>query len=333
MSVVPITLLFADGAARRIDAEVGESVVSAAANAGLGLLTDCSNGQCGTCTANLVAGNIELGSYDKAVLPDSDREDGVILTCVSKVSGPCVVEFPYDSSEALTEEAPPMDGRIVSLSQVAAETILLEVEIDEPIDFEPGQYVRMRPPGSEEWRSYSMACCSGAQRLAFYIRLVEGGSFSTWLTESAQVGDHLELSEPHGSFFLRHEARPRLFIAGGTGLAPFLAMLESIAKDPTQGAVPTTLLIGVRTGAHLFAVDQLKSLRERVPSLNVQYAAESDPAEGCHSGYATELIDSLGVPPDARVYLCGPPPMVEAGRNAAEAAGLPRRDMLCERFN
>src|SRR3546814_16999761 len=88
----------------------------------------------------------------------------------------------------------------------------------------------MRPPGSEEWRSYSMACCSGAQRLAFYIRLVEGGSFSTWLTESAQVGGHLELSEPHGSFFLRHEARPRLFIAGGTGLAPFLAMLESIDR-------------------------------------------------------------------------------------------------------
>lgn len=333
MGGVPITLLFADGVSRRIEAQLGESVVSAAENAGLTLLTDCSNGQCGTCAASLVAGSLELGNYDKAVLPDSDRLNGAVLTCISRVTGPCAVEFPYDSSEALTEESRPLDGCIATLEQVAAETMLLEIDVSDPVDFEPGQYVRLQPPGTEEWRSYSMASCSNARRLAFYVRLVDGGRFSTWLKESAQVGDGLEITEPHGSFFLRREPRPRLFIAGGTGLAPFLSMLESIAGDPELGQIPTTLLVGVRTGRHLFALQQLESLRQRIPSLTVQYAAEQDPVDNCHSGYATELITSMEVPGDTRVYLCGPPAMVEAGRTAAEAAGLPRRDMLCERFN
>jgi 3-phenylpropionate/trans-cinnamate dioxygenase ferredoxin reductase subunit len=109
-------------------------------------------------------------------------------------------------------------------------------------------------------------------------------------------------------------------------------MLESIAQDPRRQAIPTTLQVGVRTGAHLFAVDQLQRLRERWPALAVHYAAECHPAQGCHNGYATELVSSVQAPPGTRVYLCGPPAMVEAGRSAAEAAGLPRRDMLCERF-
>src|SRR5690606_31288207 len=103
-------------------------------------------------------------------------------------------------------------------------------------------------------------------------------------------------------------------------------------QDPQQMAIPTTLLVGGRTGAHLFAQEQLQALTQRWPDLAVRYAAECDPVEGCHNGYATELISGLTVTPDTRVYLCGPPAMVEAGRSAAQDAGLPRRDMLCERF-
>ncbi len=333
MTTIPITLLFADGASRRIETQAGVSVVAAATEAGLNLLTDCSNGQCGTCTANLVSGGIELGHYDRAVLPDSDRADGTILTCISQVTEPCVVEFPYDISEATAEEPEPIEARVLSVERVADETFRLELEIDDALVFEPGQYVRMRPSGGADWRSYSMANVPGASKLVFYIRLVEGGSFSTWLSTSAAPGATLELSHPRGSFFLRKESRPRLFVAGGTGLAPFLSMLDSIADREEERAIPTVLLLGVRTGSHLFAVSQLAALQEKWPELQLRFAAELDPVENCHAGYATDLIGSLALGPSTRVYLCGPPPMVEAGRTAAEAAGVPRKDMLCERFN
>ncbi|RYZ13116.1 MAG: 2Fe-2S iron-sulfur cluster binding domain-containing protein [Comamonadaceae bacterium] len=335
MTTVPITLLFADGASRRFPAMAGQSVASAAAEAGLHLLTDCSNGQCGTCTAQLISGDLELGDYDRAVLPDADRKAGAVLTCVSRVSGPCAVELPYDLSEATAEELPPIVGRIAVLEHVALETLRLEVDVDQPVDFQPGQYMRLRGRGEADWRSYSMANASGAMRLVFFVRLVEGGVFSTWLTTQARVGAELELSEPHGSFFLRHEPRPRLFVAGGTGLAPFLSMLEAIAADSRAPAArpPTTLLLGARSGEHLFALDQLERLRERLPDLQVKLAAETAPPEQCHAGYATDLIATLGLDPATRIYLCGPPPMVEAGRAAAQAVGLARGDMLCERFN
>src|SRR5690606_15168764 len=117
------------------------------------------------------SGNVELDDYDPSVLPDEDRECGAILSCVSRVTGPCVIELPYDLAEASSEEAPPQEGKVIAIEQVAKETIRLEVAIDTPMAFHPGQYVRIRPAGTEEWRSYSMANASGATNLVFYVRI------------------------------------------------------------------------------------------------------------------------------------------------------------------
>ena len=328
-SPIPVTLLFADGVSQRLAVPCGGKLMDAAHEAGLNLLTDCSNGQCGTCTAQLVSGSVELDDYLSAVLPDDDRAAGAVLPCVCKVSAPCAIEFPYDSTEALSEEPAPMAAQVTAIEQVASEVIRLEVQVADDVVFEPGQYVRIRPEGTDVSRSYSMANAPGVNRLEFFIRSVPGGAFSQWLA-GAKVGDALELSAPHGTFFLRDEDRPRLFVAGGTGVAPFLSMLRSMARQPT--AQRTTFVIGARTPGHLFAMDELQSLGAQLQGIDLRIAVEQDAAQGCHAGYPTDLIHQLGLDPSTRVYLCGPPPMVEAGRKAAEAAGLPRADVLCERF-
>lgn len=329
-STVPVTLLFSDGVAHRLEVPCGQKIVEAASEAGFSLLTDCSNGQCGTCTAQLLSGKVEMDDYDTAILPDEDRAAGAVLPCVCHPASPCVVEFPYESSEALAEEPPLIDGEVAAVSQVASETVLLEVSIPEGIQFEPGQYVRIQPAGTDISRSYSMANAPGSNRLEFFVRLVPDGAFSGWLAQ-ARAGDKVQLSVPHGTFFLRDEDRPRLFVAGGTGVAPFLSMLRSMGV--AARALPTTFLIGARTPGHLFAQSELQALRQALPHVDVKLAVEQDAAADCHQGYATDLIAGLGLDSATRVYLCGPPPMVEAGRKAAEAAGLPRQDVLCERFN
>lgn len=328
-TTIPVTLLFADGVAHRLSVPCGGRLIEAASEAGLNLLTDCSNGQCGTCTAELVSGQVEMDDYDRAVLPDDDRDSGTVLPCVCRVNTACAIEFPYDSTEAMAEEPDPILATVTAVEQVASETVRLEIQVPEALSFEPGQYVRLQPPGADFHRSYSMANVPGSDRLQFFIRLVPDGAFSQWLA-TAKAGDPLELSTPHGTFFLRDEERPRLFVAGGTGVAPFLSMLRSMAAKPS--AQPTTVLIGARTAGHLFAIDELNSLREQLQGVNLQIAVEQEASEGCHQGYATDLIPALGLDPSTRVYLCGPPPMVEAGRRAAEAAGLKKSDVLCERF-
>ena len=325
----PVTLLFADGVSQRIAVPCGGKLIEAAQEAGLNLLTDCSNGQCGTCTAQLVSGSVDLDDYDSAVLTDADRASGTVLPCVCRASGPCAIELPYDSSDAMSEEPAPVVAQVTAVEQVASETVRLEVQLPEAVAFEPGQYVRITPAGADFHRSYSMANVPGTDRLQFFIRLVPGGAFSEWLA-GAKPGDAVELSAPHGTFFLRQEDRPRLFVAGGTGVAPFLSMLRAMADQPT--AQRTTFLIGARTPGHLFALDELRQLGEKLQGMELQVAVEQDADAGCHAGYATDLIPQLGLDPSTRVYLCGPPPRVEAGRRAAAAAGLPAADVLCERF-
>ena len=82
----PVTLLFADGVSQRIAVPCGGKLIEAAQEAGLNLLTDCSNGQCGTCTAQLVSGSVDLDDYDSAVLTDADRASGTVLPCVCRAS-------------------------------------------------------------------------------------------------------------------------------------------------------------------------------------------------------------------------------------------------------
>ncbi|HMS05462.1 MAG TPA: 2Fe-2S iron-sulfur cluster binding domain-containing protein [Burkholderiaceae bacterium] len=328
-----VTLLFSDGISAHLAVPHGDRLVEAAAQAGLGLLMDCSNGQCGTCAARCVSGTVELGDYDASVLPDDEREDGAILCCVSTVTAPAVIELPYESSEASADEPPAQQGRVLAVTPVAEEVIRLDVEVPEAIRFLPGQYVRLKPAGQSEWRSYSMANRSGERHLVFYIRVVEKGAFSTWLTTDAGTGSALEVGPARGSFFLRNEPRPRLFVAGGTGVAPFMAMLEQIVQDSEQArSVPTRLLIGARTGGHFFGQQALDALRARIAGLEVVYAAEAQAPQGVHPGYATDLIAPGSITPDTRVYLCGPPPMVEAARAAAVKAGARKSDVLCERF-
>ncbi len=326
---IPVTLLFADGVSQRLAVPCGGRLMEAAAKAGLNLLTDCSNGQCGTCTAQLVSGAVEMEAYDAAILTDADRAVGAVLPCVCRVSIPCAIEFPYDSSEALSEEPAPMAAEVAAIEQVASEIVRLEIQVAQDVVFEPGQYVRIQPAGTDVSRSYSMANAPGVNRLEFFIRCVPGGAFSLWLG-AAKVGDAVELSAPHGTFFLRDEDRPRLFVAGGTGIAPFLSMLRSMAVQPTSQR--TTVVIGARTPGHLFAIEEIRRLGTQLSGMDLQIAIEQDASDECHTGYPTDLIAGLGLAPTTRVYLCGPPPMVEAGRRAAEAAGLARTDVLCERF-
>lgn len=330
-TTIPVTLLFSDGVSRRLQVPCGHNLVESASAAGLNLLTDCSNGQCGTCTAQLVSGKVDLQEYDPSVLPDEDREDGVVLPCVCKVTAPCAIEFPYDSTEALSEEPEPMPAEVTAIDQVASEIVRLELTVGETIVFEPGQYVRIHPKGTEFSRSYSMANVPGTDRLEFYIRIVPGGAFSSWLAD-AKAGDVVDISAPHGTFFLRHEDRPRLFVAGGTGLAPFLSMLRAVAAEPTKPQPRTTVVIGARTPGHLIAMDELEQLRATLPDVAIHLAVEQGDGPAAHRGYPTDLIAQLQLDADTRIYLCGPPPMVEAGRSAAESVGLPRKEVLCERF-
>ena len=99
------------------------------------------------------------------------------------------------------------------------------------LGFLPGQYATIEVPDTGLQRAYSFSSGVRMGQVSFLIRNVPGGLMSGFLKDRARPGDAITLSGPFGSFYLRHIQRPVLMLAGGTGLAPFLAMLDKIVAS------------------------------------------------------------------------------------------------------
>ena len=227
----------------------GETVLDAAYRNQINLPMDCSDGVCGTCKGSCQQGQYELGEeYIEEALTDDEAEQGMILTCQMVPSSDCVVNIPAASSLCKTGNLE-TSGTVAEVNLVSATAIELKITADEDIAFLPGQYVNIRIPGTSESRAYSFSSRPGSRELNFLIRNVPGGLMSSWLVGQAKTGDKVTLAGPMGIFYLRPVGRPLLMLAGGTGLAPFLSMLEHL--QGSGAGQPVHLIYGVTREADI----------------------------------------------------------------------------------
>jgi benzoate/toluate 1,2-dioxygenase reductase subunit len=330
---LPVQFVFSDGHCRTLQVDEGASILGASRDAGLALLVDCRQGGCGTCQARLSTGRVDMDEYTEGVLSDAEARDGMILVCRARASGPAVIELPYSSSDALAaQDEVPSRATVLGVEKIAMDTVALNLAVGQKLHYLPGQYVNIAPDASFE-RSFSMAAAPGSNELRFAIAVRPDGRFARWL-DRARPGEEVQLSPARGTFFLRGDARPKVMIAGGTGLAPFLAMLEALANGPhEQRSAPVQLLLGARSDAHLFGLATLEQLRERLPGMRVFIACD-EVSEGSRvrKGRVTDLLQDIDIDRTATIYACGPPPMVEAARQAMRQRRMPPRQFLAEKF-
>ena len=104
-----------------------------------------------------------------------------------------------------------------------------------------------------------------------------------------------------------------------------------VAEGTDNVKVGTVIALLAGEGEDASAVAPARVEKAEEPEVE-QEAAESGAPDGCHPGYPTDLITPQLLPPGTRVYLCGPPAMVDAARQAAVRAGARRTEVLCERF-
>ncbi len=328
-----IALSFEDGVTRFIDCRPGESVLDAAYRQRINLPMDCSDGVCGTCKCRCEQGAYDLGDdYIEEALSADEAGQGLVLTCQMKPSSDCVVAVPQPSTACKTGTASfeATVRRIVPHGDAALE-LELEVAADAaaPV-FLPGQYVNIDVPGSGRTRSYSFSSAPGVRRCSFLIKQVPDGLMSGYLGR-AQPGETLSLTGPMGSFYLRDVQRPLLMLAGGTGLAPFLSMLEVLAGS--DGTPPVQLLYAVTREQDLVLVEQLQAYAERLP--NFRFATIVAAAESAHprKGFVTDhLVADMLYGGTVDVYLCGPPPMVDAVRRHLAELGVTPASFHYEKF-
>lgn len=331
MTTFNIALNFEDGVTRVIQCDDDEKVTDAAFRQKINLPMDCRDGVCGTCKCFAEKGEYELEFYMDESMSDEEAEQGYVLTCQMIPESDCVLRVP--ASSAVCKTAPEaVAGAVAGVDRLSETSFALRVTLDKPINFLPGQYVNMTVPGTGKHRSYSFSSAPGASEGTFLIRNLPGGVMSSYLGERAQAGDAVTLTGPMGAFYLRPIARPQLWLAGGTGLAPFLSMLEQVAEQGSDH--PIVLYYAVTRAADLVELDRVQRLADKIGNVTVITILAAPEDDHDRKGFVTDHVTAEDLKDgDCDVYLCGPPPMVDAVRAHFAKLGQEPANFYFEKFN
>jgi benzoate/toluate 1,2-dioxygenase reductase subunit len=330
-----IALQFEDGVTRFISCNPNEKLSDAAYRQKVNIPLDCRDGACGTCRGHCESGQYDMppDSYIEDALEEKDAAAGYVLACQMRPTSDCVVKIPATSAACKTGVGD-FAGTIAAVEQLSASTIRFSVALDAPdeLDFLPGQYVNVAVPGAGQTRSYSFSSAPGAAHASFVVRNVPNGLMSTWLTAQAQPGQPMSFSGPYGSFYLRPLQRPLLLLAGGTGIAPFLSMLDVLAaKGFSQ---PVRMVYAVTNDHDLVGLDQLERIAASHPQFEYVTTVAADASVHPRKGYATAHVEPGWLNGgDVDVYLCGPVPMVEAVRGWLDSTGVKPASFHFEKFS
>lgn len=320
-----------DQATLEAPVSAGESLLTAARNAGWELPSMCRAGSCGMCRARLVQGPvIESTGKDDLAADISTERDVLLCSTQPSQAGPIEIALPYGLAEIGTQSTPVRSGRITELDRCAANTIRMVIQLDDDpehgiaLQFDPGQYAYMYSPDADVERPFSFANCGNWEGTAeLVIKLRPQGRFSGWLDSSARVSDAVRLTGPCGTFTLQDNGRhPRWFVCGGTGIAPALSMMRRMAEwMETQ---PVRLIWGVVHEGELFGLDTLAGLNLTgglTTDITVEQPSPTWPGSvGTAVDVLHERLAEAQEPCD--IYICGSPAFVNAARASVAATDI-----------
>lgn len=327
-----VALNFEDGVTKVIRVGDFETIMDAAYKARINIPSDCRDGACGTCKSFCDSGSFDPGDFVDDAMTEEELDKGYLLTCQALPESDMSINIP-GTSEAAKTSAATFTSTVKALDKHSETTISFTLDVDnrEDLAFLPGQYVNIKVPGTQEVRSYSMSSGPAADDASFMVRITAQGAMSEYLRDRAAIGDSIEFSGPYGSFFLREPKRPLLLLAGGTGLAPLSSILEKLTdKDPGQ---PVHLIYGVTREADIVGLDWLKDYESRLSQFTWDLIASEPDTSAPHTGYVTQIITAEHLNDgDVDIYLCGPPPMVNAVSSWLDAEGVQPANFYFERF-
>jgi p-cymene monooxygenase electron transfer component len=317
----------------QLTVEPGETILEQALKKGAPYPHDCTVGTCGACRTKLISGKVDAITPFGYTLSREELEAGYILACqaVPKTELVVEVELQSDTIEHVTTSA-----RLVEVTPLTHDIMRMVWDTELPLNYRAGQYLNMRWNDGAVHRSYSLATApekTGQTRLVTFIRHVPGGAFTDSLFSGEAEKFSYELDGPHGQFWLRPGKGPMLCIAGGSGLAPIVSLLEDASRKRTRR--DCVLLFGGRGKRDLYCETEIAAVRtawtagfDFWPVLSE--TPEPDLRAGMVTAHIADALERLG--PDTQAYLCGPPAMIDAAMAELVRLGVPLDAIFYDKF-
>lgn len=193
------------------------------------------------------------------------------------------------------------------------------------MDFVPGQFAMIYLEGKDGWHRHPFTIASAPHEGVVRVTVKALGDYTSRLSELIEPGMPAIIGGPHGRFFHTRGTNHQIWIAGGVGVAPFLAWLRALDQHPvrqvdfffsTAGPAPFTDEITAITAQH-------PGLRTHLIDTNVSGLLTSD-----------EIVRTVGGDPgDLTVFMCGPAAMLRAFQSGLRSAGVPARRIHREYFD
>jgi propane monooxygenase reductase subunit len=291
------------------------------------------------CKALIVDGEVDQEGASSFALMDFERQQGFALLCSAyPVSDVSIELWDYEESDLYSSVAvQQFEAEVEQITHLTHDIRGIHLCLLKPaqIAFRAGQYVDLLVPGTNEWRSYSMANPPSRNgEVEIMVKLMPGGLFSSYIDQRLREGERLTLQGPYGNFYLRDSRREALFIAGGSGMAPILSLLRDMAERKDSRSV--SYFYGARARRDLFQLEELLGLQQRLPHFHfVPALSEPLPNDDWKGelGLITEVVKRL-VPngQGKEAYMCGPTAMINAAIVVLQRLGLKESDIFYDKF-
>lgn len=324
---------------RTVDVAERQTILDACLRAGVWLPHACGHGLCGTCKVQASGGELDHGDASPFALMDFERDEGMCLACCATVQSDITIEADIEPDpDAVCLPLGDHEARVARIESLTPtiKGVFLDIEQGGALRFQAGQYVNLWLPGEPAPRAFSIASPPSSPQIELNIRLVPGGKVTSHVHERLRVGDRVTLAGPAGRFFVRKsDPRPLLFIAGGSGLSSPRAMVRDLLENGDTR--PIRLVHGARTLDDLYYRTEFAGLAARHANFTYHPVLSGEAQDSAWDGarghahvHAAQLFaqDFRGW----RAYLCGPPPMIEAGIATLMRGRLFEKDIFTERF-
>ena len=323
---------------RELEVAGGETVLAALKGAGIFIPSACGGrGTCAYCKLRVLEGGGPVAPTELPLLSADELAAGVRISCQVKVRNDLRLEVPEHLLSVREYR-----GRVERIGDLTHDIKELRIRLVEPprIEFVAGQYIQLEAPAYGDsaepvYRAYSMSSVpadSGAIELI--VRLVPGGICTTWVFTMLKEGDEVRLNGPYGDFRLSDTGREMIWIAGGSGMAPFWSMARHMKRSGITRKC--TFFFGALQRRDLFFLDEFRRLEAELEGFAF-VPALSDPAAGDdwdgEVGLITEMVDRhVADGSQVEAYLCGSPGMVDAAGAVLRRKGIPPERTFHDKF-